>query len=99
MNEASRWRHALAQQLAPFYSANPKVAAVSLGGSVSQSYADRFSDIDLTVYWTAPQRKRYAGRSSNGPGEDEARVFPLTKKRAVGRSSSRWQGSPSTYGT
>lgn len=58
MNEASRWRHALAQQLAPFYSANPKVAAVSLGGSVSQSYADRFSDIDLTVFWTAPPTEK-----------------------------------------
>jgi hypothetical protein len=58
MNEASRWRHALAQQLAPFYSANPKVAAVSLGGSVSQSCADRFSDIDLTVFWTAPPTEK-----------------------------------------
>jgi hypothetical protein len=58
MNEASRWRHALAQQLAPHYSANPKVAAVSLGGSVSQSCADRFSDIDLTVFWTAPPTEK-----------------------------------------
>jgi hypothetical protein len=34
MNEASFWRHALAQQIAPHYSTNPKVRAVSLGGSV-----------------------------------------------------------------
>jgi hypothetical protein len=52
MNEASRWRHALAQQIAPHYSANPKVTAVILGGSASQGCADRFSDIDLTVFWT-----------------------------------------------
>lgn len=58
MNEASRWRHALAQQLAPHYSANPKVTAVSLGGSVSQGCADRFSDIDLTVYWTVPPTEK-----------------------------------------
>jgi hypothetical protein len=58
MNEASRWRHALAQQLAPHYSANPKVTAVSLGGSASQGYADRFSDIDLTVFWTVPPTEK-----------------------------------------
>ena len=29
MNEASLWRYALAQQIAPYYSANPKVTAVS----------------------------------------------------------------------
>ena len=58
MNEASRWRHALAQQLAPHYSVNPKVTAVSLGGSVSQGCADRFSDIDLTVFWTAPPTEK-----------------------------------------
>jgi len=58
MNEASRWRHALAQQLAPHYSANPKVMAVSLGGSVSLGCADRFSDIDLMVFWTAPPTEK-----------------------------------------
>lgn len=58
MNEASIWRHGLAQQLAPHYSANPKVAAVSLGGSVSHGCADRFSDIDLTVFWTAPPMEK-----------------------------------------
>src|SRR5947209_7691492 len=58
MNEASRWRHALAQQLAPHYSANPKVTSVSLGGSVSQGCADRFSDIDLAVFWTAPPTEK-----------------------------------------
>ncbi len=58
MNEASRWRHALAQQLAQHYSANPKVTAVSLGGSVSQGCADRFSDIDLTVFWTVPPTEK-----------------------------------------
>jgi predicted nucleotidyltransferase len=54
MNEASRWRHDLAQQLVPHYSANSKVTAVSLGGSTSQGCADRFSDIDLTVFCTVP---------------------------------------------
>ncbi len=54
MNEATAWRHALAQQLAPHYSANPKVAAIAVLGSVTLGCADRYSDIDLGVFWAAP---------------------------------------------
>src|SRR5260221_14744081 len=54
MNEATAWRHALAQQLAPHYSANPKVAAIAVLGSVTLGWADRYSDIDLGVLWAAP---------------------------------------------
>ena len=52
MNEASAGRFALAQQLAPYYGANPKVAAVAVAGSVARGDADRFSDIDLAVSWS-----------------------------------------------
>ncbi len=58
MNEASFWRLALAQQIAPHYSINPKVRAVSLEGSVAQGCADRYSSIDLAVFWSeAPTHK------------------------------------------
>ena len=53
-NEASLWRYALAQQIAPHYIADPKVRAVALAGSVAQGDADRSSDIDLSVYWVEP---------------------------------------------
>jgi hypothetical protein len=53
MNEASVGRLALAQQLASNYRANPKVAAVIVEGSVARGHADRFSDIDLAVFWEA----------------------------------------------
>jgi hypothetical protein len=52
MNEASAGRLALAQKLAPYYCANPKVAAVAVAGSVARRYADRFSDLDLAVFWS-----------------------------------------------
>src|SRR5215470_12221655 len=52
MNEASAERLALAQKLAPYYRANPKVAAVAAAGSVARGYADRFSDLDLAVFWS-----------------------------------------------
>jgi hypothetical protein len=61
MNEASRWRYALAQQLTPHYSANPKVMAVLVGGSVAQGCADRSSDIDLIVFWSEPPTKQERG--------------------------------------
>ena len=54
MQEESRWRYVLAQQIAPHYHANPKVAAVLVEGSVALDYADRSSDIDLAVFWAEP---------------------------------------------
>ncbi len=81
MNEASFWRLALAHQIAPHYSINPKVRAVSLAGSVAQGYADRSSDIDLLVFWDEPPMvkerrdiiKRVGGRRrSRFPSHAEA---------------------------
>jgi predicted nucleotidyltransferase len=43
MNEESVRRLALAQQLAPYYCANPKVVAVAVAGSVARGDADRYS--------------------------------------------------------
>jgi hypothetical protein len=54
MQEESRWRYALAQQIASHAHAHPKVAAVLVEGSVARGYADRFSDIDLAVFWAEP---------------------------------------------
>jgi len=54
VNAASQWRHALVQQLAPIYAANPHVAAVLLGGSTARGHADRYSDIELGVFWHQP---------------------------------------------
>ena len=54
MQEESRWRYTLAQQIAPDYHANPKVAAVLVEGSVARNDADRSSDIDLVVLWAEP---------------------------------------------
>lgn len=54
MNEASLWRYALARQIAPHYSANPKVRTVAIVGSVARGDADLSSDIDLYVFWAEP---------------------------------------------
>jgi hypothetical protein len=54
MNKASTWRLELAQRIAPGYSQNPKVAVVVVAGSVGRGKADRFSDIEIDVYWHEP---------------------------------------------
>ena len=74
MQEESRWRYGLAQQIAPHAHANPNVAAVLIEGSVARDAADRSFDLDLAVFWTEPptaQERRdivpRAGGSSKHP--------------------------------
>jgi hypothetical protein len=52
-NEVAK-RRALAELVAPFYAANPKVAGVLLAGSVARGIADQFSDIEIDIFWHAP---------------------------------------------
>jgi hypothetical protein len=54
MNEASQWRLKIARKVTPIIAAHPKVQAVMLGGSSSRGYADRYSDIEIGVFWSAP---------------------------------------------
>jgi hypothetical protein len=54
MNIASQSRFSLAKNFAPIYASNPLVAAVLVGGSTARGHADRFSDIELGVFWHHP---------------------------------------------
>jgi hypothetical protein len=54
MNEASTWRAGLAQDVAAGYAANPRCAAIALGGSTARGWADRHSDVELFVFWAEP---------------------------------------------
>lgn len=58
MQQESLWRYALAEQIAAHARANPNVAAVLVEGSVAKDDADRFSDLDLAVFWTHPPSAR-----------------------------------------
>ncbi len=55
-NSACAWRLALAECVAPAYAALPGVRAVLLAGSVARGWADRFSDVEMTVFWDAAPR-------------------------------------------
>ena len=53
MNDTSRRLLTLARGIAAAYAANPEVAAVLAGGSVARGHADRWSDLELGVFWVA----------------------------------------------
>ncbi len=53
-SEGSIWRLSLARAIAPAYTMNSKVAAVVLSGSAARGTADRYSDIELGVFWHEP---------------------------------------------
>ncbi len=62
INEATRWRFALAEQIAAAYAHDPNAEVVMIAGSVGRGTADRYSDIEVDVYYTRP------------PTEDERRA-------------------------
>lgn len=69
VNEHSRWRRALAERYAAGYRQLPGVRAVLLTGSVARGLADRYSDIELMVFWdTAPPERSRSLAAENGGG-------------------------------
>lgn len=69
MNEASQWRFALAQQIGMSYAANPKARVVMVAGSTGRGSADRYSDLEIDVYWSeAPSQaeRKIAAEGSGG---------------------------------
>ena len=57
MTEASKWRIALGRRIAPIYANHPRVKAIVVGGSVGRGIADRYSDVEIGVFWTEPPSK------------------------------------------
>ncbi|MEA3334445.1 MAG: hypothetical protein U9R25_00935 [Chloroflexota bacterium] len=99
MTHATRWRQEFVRSVADAYRTNPKIAAISLAGSVARGWADRHSDIELDVFWSEPpddaERSailQAAGSAidinwNNPPGEGEYRDILL---RTEGHASQIW---------
>ena len=72
MTEASRWRLEIARKVVPLYAEHPDVQVVVVGGSVSYGVADRYSDVEIGIFWSRKPsmetRKSLAKRM--GIGED-----------------------------
>ena len=75
MNEASRWRLDMAQGLAPAYADHPGVRAVEVGGSVSRGCADRFSDIEIGVFWAGSPSEAARREAAERAGGREYRAY------------------------
>lgn len=83
MNTASQWRAARARQICPYYAANPHVAAVLLGGSTARGHADRYSDIELGVFWHQPPTDAERQAVANQIPGDLVRLYPYDPAEEV----------------
>jgi Polymerase beta, Nucleotidyltransferase/Domain of unknown function (DUF4037) len=82
MKEESLWRYALAQQIAPHYQANPRVAAVLVEGSVARDDADHSSDLDLAVFWAEPPTPKERRDIVTRAGGRSRRPWPSPREAA-----------------
>ncbi len=53
MTDASIWRRELARELSSAYAEHECVKMICLGGSAARGISDRWSDLDIIVYWDA----------------------------------------------
>jgi hypothetical protein len=83
MNEASRWRQDLARQIAPAYAADPKVAAVVVGGSSARGHADRYSDIEIGVFWHEAPTDEERRAAVERAGGELIRLYPYDPAEQV----------------
>ncbi len=51
MTDHVSWRRRLGETVATAYADDPAAAATMLGGSVARGWADRFSDVEVFVFW------------------------------------------------
>lgn len=76
MNPDSLWRYEVACKLAPLYAANPHVAAVILGGSTARGHADKYSDLEIGVFWYQPPTDDERRAVVEAADADLIRLYP-----------------------
>jgi hypothetical protein len=79
----SEWRRALARRIAPCYAANPKAAAVVVGGSSARGHADRHSDVEIGVFWHEPPADEERRLAVERVGGDLIRLYPYDPDEQV----------------
>jgi hypothetical protein len=73
---ASRTRRDHALRIAATYAASTKVAAVVLGGSTARGDADRFSDLEIGVFWLDAPTDDERGAAIERAGGDLEQLYP-----------------------
>lgn len=75
-SHGSRWRLAVGEQLAPVYRGDPRVRAVIVGGSTARGLADRYSDLELGVFWSELPDEAERAAAIRATGGDLHRLYP-----------------------
>jgi hypothetical protein len=76
MNAASAWRFALGRRIGGAYAANPKARVVMVAGSTGRGTADRYSDLEIDVYWSEPPSDRERRAAAEGAGGELLDLAP-----------------------
>ncbi|WP_407542557.1 nucleotidyltransferase domain-containing protein (plasmid) [Deinococcus radiomollis] len=76
MSQPPSWRWAYARRLADAYERQPEVRAVMVGGSVARGTDDRFSDLELGVFWAADPTEDARTAAILDAGADLQRLYP-----------------------
>ena len=82
ISQGSVWRRRVAEKIGPIYAESPKVAGVVLGGSTARGHADRYSDIEMGVFWHKPpteEERRHAGQQASA----NFRLYPYEPAEEV----------------
>jgi hypothetical protein len=53
VDQDSAWRLELGRRIGMGYAADPKARVVVVSGSTGRGVADRYSDLEIDVYWSA----------------------------------------------
>ena len=80
---ASQWRREIGEKIGSVYAENRKVAAVILGGSTARGHADRYSDIELGVFWRTPPSDEERQAETDRMGVDLVRLYPYDPSEEV----------------
>ncbi|MCC7361957.1 MAG: hypothetical protein IT317_20905 [Anaerolineales bacterium] len=75
-NPHAEARLALAHQLGAGYAANTKAAVVLVSGSTGRGTADKYSDLELDVYWREPPTADERRQAALAGGAQAVEVYP-----------------------
>ena len=75
MKNPSTARLSLANKVAVAYTTNSNVVAVLVGGSTARGYADRYSDIEMGMFWSEPPSDEDRARAVERTGGDLIQLY------------------------
>jgi hypothetical protein len=83
MQPGSEWRYGIAKAIYLVYAENPKVAAIFLGGSTARGHADRYSDIELGIFWHQPPTDEERQKAADNFPGDLVYLYPYNEAEEV----------------